>query len=784
MLSWSEWWAILMGCAMVGYCRMTPVHPGSNQVENQLPSRHHIKQKWMWNQFFVLEEELGTEPFYIGKLQLRSGSDNGNGSLRYNLTGDGAGTIFTIDEDKGDIYLIKKLDREVKPYYILRAQVVDRATNQHVEPESEFMIKVQDTNDNEPQFLDEPYVATVPEMSPDGTFVTQVTATDADDPSHGGHARIVYQILQGQPYFLVEPTTGVIRIALPNMDREAKDQHVVIIEAKDMAGLKGGHSATTTVTITLSDVNDNRPKFQHKLYHFHVPESGNIGSTVGRIMATDVDIGQNAEMNYTVEAGDGSDSFGILTDSETQEGVIILKKLLDYESKRRFRIRVEAINKYIDPRLLNLGPFKDVTNVKINVHDVDEPPLFIAPEYIFKLRENRDAGAFVGEVTARDPDAANNSIRYSIDRHTDMDRVFDIDAKSGSITTSQPLDREAVPWYNLTISASETSDPKKVTSVSVHVRVLDDNDHAPVFPILYETFVCENAKSGQLIQAISAVDEDEPPEGHHFYFTLASDAASNPNFTVRDNQDNTAVILTRRAGFSRAEQAIHFLPILIRDNGTPSLSSTCTLTVRVCRCINNGIDQLCNADPFFLPAGLSTGALIAVLVCVLMILAFILLLLALRQHKKDPQFAHEGDDIRENIVRYNDEGGGEEDTEAFNMATLRNSRVGHGSKARKDVKSEIPSLYRQSLHIMPDSAVFREFVRERLNEADNDPSAPPFDSLQTYAFEGTGSAAGSLSSSASFASGSDEHYDYLRDWGPRFRKLADLYGNYGSRPAT
>ncbi|XP_048451745.1 cadherin-7-like isoform X1 [Rhincodon typus] len=780
MLTWCGRWTILMGCAMAEYCLIALAHSGAEPAANRLPSLHRVKRKWVWNQFFVLEEHLETEPLYIGKLH--SDSDNGNGSLRYNLTGDGAGTIFTIDEDNGDIFLLKKLDREEKPFYILRAQVVDRATNQHVEPESEFLIKVQDINDNEPQFLDEPYVATVPERSPDGTFVTQVTATDADDPSYGSHARVVYYILQGQPYFLVEPTTGVIRVASPNTDREAEEQHVVIIEAKDMAGLKGGLSVTTTVTITLSDVNDNRPKFQHKLYHFSVLESGSIGSTVGRIMATDVDIGQNAEMDYIVEAGDGSDSFAVITDDKTQEGVIKLKKPLDYESKGRFSIRVVAINRHIDPRLLNLGPFKDVTNVKINVLDVDEPPVFVSPEYIFKIQENREAGGFVGEVTARDPDAANNSIRYSIDHHSD--RTFNIDPKNGTITTSQPLDREEVPWYNLTISASEASNVKKVTSVLVHIQVLDVNDHPPEFPVPYKTFVCENAKHGQLIQTISAVDKDEPSERQHFYFTLAPGAASNPNFTVRDHQDNTAAILTQRAGYRRGELAIHFLPILIVDNGTPSLSSTNTLTIRVCRCSNNGAGQLCNADAFFLPAGLSTGAFIAILICAVMILALVFLLLVLRRHRKDPHFAGECDDIRENIVRYDDEGGGEEDTEAFSMATLRNSRVRCGCRARRDVKSDIPSAYRQSLRGMPDQAVFREFVRERLNEADSDPSALPFDSLQTYAFEGTGSVAESLSSLASSCMGSDENYDYLSDWGLCFGTLADLYGDNGNHLAT
>ncbi|XP_072902550.1 cadherin-7-like isoform X6 [Hemitrygon akajei] len=212
----------------------------------------------------------------------------------------------------------------------------------------------------------------------------------------------------------------------------------------------------------------------------------------------------------------------------------------------------------------------------------------------------------------------------------------------------------------------------------------------------------------------------------------------------------------------------------------PSLSSTNTLTVFVCKCSNNGVGQLCNTEAFLLPAGLSTGALIAVVVCLLMILAIILLLLTLRQHKKEPQSADEGDDVCENIIRYDDEGGGEEDTQAFDIATLRGSHLRRAAKLRDKVKPEVRSVCRQSLGLGPDAAVFREFINDRLREADSDPSALPYDSLQTYAFEGSGSLAGSLSSISSIASSSDPPYDYLRDWGPRFRHLAELYGNYDS----
>lgn len=97
--------------------------------------------------------------------QLHSDMDKGDGSIRYILTGEGAGTTFTIDDSTGDIHAIQRLDREVKSQYVLRAQARNRLTDMPLEPESEFIVKIQDINDNEPKFLDGPYQATVPEMS-------------------------------------------------------------------------------------------------------------------------------------------------------------------------------------------------------------------------------------------------------------------------------------------------------------------------------------------------------------------------------------------------------------------------------------------------------------------------------------------------------------------------------------------------------------------------------------------------------------------------------------------
>ncbi|MCJ8744755.1 hypothetical protein PDJAM_G00122180, partial [Pangasius djambal] len=215
-------------------------------------------------------------------------------------------------------HALRSLDREEKPYYTLRAQAVDVFTGRALEPESTFVIKVQDINDNEPKFLEGPYVASVPEMSPVGTYVTRVMATDADDPTYGNSAQIVYSVLHGQPYFSVDPKTGVIRIALPNMDREIKESYQVVIQAKDMGGQLGGLAGTTTVNITLTDVNDNPPRFAKSVFHLRVPESEPVGSSVGKIKAHDPDVGTNAEVEYRIVPGESSSMFDIYTDGHTQ----------------------------------------------------------------------------------------------------------------------------------------------------------------------------------------------------------------------------------------------------------------------------------------------------------------------------------------------------------------------------------------------------------------------------------------------------------------------------------
>ncbi|XP_065547518.1 cadherin-22 isoform X4 [Lathamus discolor] len=700
------WTMLLLFCAIQelgAWAMHTSVEgPGLGQQEDPaLLASGRVKRGWVWNQFFVVEEYTGTEPLYVGKIH--SDSDEGDGSIKYTISGEGAGTIFLIDEITGDIHATERLDREQKTFYTLRAQARDRQTDQLLEPESEFIIKVQDINDSEPRFLEGPYIGSVAELSPIGTSVMQVMASDADDPTYGSSARVVYSVLEGEQHFTVDSKTGVIRTAVADLDRETQDRYEVVIRATDMAGQLGGLSGSTTVTIVVTDVNDNPPRFPQKMYQFSVVETAPVGTAIGRVKAEDSDIGENTDMTYQVKDEEGVEMFKVTTDSNTQEAVITVQKPLDYESKKVHTVVLEALNKFVDPRFLDLGTFRDQTIVRVSVLDVDEPPEFRPPSDLMEVQEDAHIGSVVGVVTALDPDTANRPVRYAIDRSTDAERIFDIDANTGAIVTGKVLDRETAGWHNITVLAMEADNHSQVSRASLRIRILDVNDNPPELATPYEAAVCEDAKPGQLIQTISVVDRDEPQSGHRFYFTLAPEATNNHHFSLLD------------------------------------------------------------------------------------IKVLILLILTLKRHHKSHLTSEDDEDMRDNVIKYNDEGGGEQDTEAYDMSALRSlydfsefKGSDGGGIAGEGGLSGNPA---SELHSLPqwvqspdlDFSVFRDYICRKVEQADEDQSVPPYDSFQTYAFEGSDSPVPSLSSINTWSSSSEQDFSYLGGWGPRFRQLAALY---------
>lgn len=141
------------------------------------------------------------------------------------------------------------------------------------------------------------------------------------------------------------------------------------------------------------------------------------------------------------------------------------------------------------------------------------------------------------------------------------------------------------------------------------------------------------------------------------------------------------------------------------------------------------------------------------------------------------------------MVTYDDEGGGEEDTEAFDIIALRNPAAAEELKFRRDIRPEARQhcgllRSRRSPSVDLDDVDVQEFIKQRLVDADLDTSVPPYDSLQTYAYEGQGSPTGSISPLDSPGTQSEQDYNFLDEYGPDFQKLAELYGHADSDVST
>uniref|UniRef100_A0A4X2LAH0 Cadherin domain-containing protein n=2 Tax=Vombatus ursinus TaxID=29139 RepID=A0A4X2LAH0_VOMUR len=178
-----------------------------------------------------------------------------------------------------------------------------------------------------------------------------------------------------------------------------------------MAGQLGGLSGSTTVTIVITDVNDNPPRFPQKMYQFSIVETAPIGTAIGRVKAEDSDVGENTDMTYQLKDEGGGDVFKVTTDSNTQEAIITVQKCLDFEAQATHTVVLEALNKFVDPRFVDLGTFRDQAIVRVTVMDVDEPPEFRPPSGLMEVQEDAQIGSIVGVVTALDPDAANRPVR-------------------------------------------------------------------------------------------------------------------------------------------------------------------------------------------------------------------------------------------------------------------------------------------------------------------------------------------------------------------------------------
>uniref|UniRef100_A0A8C5BJH0 Cadherin 2 n=1 Tax=Gadus morhua TaxID=8049 RepID=A0A8C5BJH0_GADMO len=667
----------------------------------------------------------------------------------------------------------------------LRAHAVDLNGNQ-VENPIDIVINVIDMNDNRPEFTHTVFNGSVPEGSKPGSFVMTVTSIDKDDPKTA-NGMLRYKILSQNPespssnMFTINNKTGDIISVAAGLDREKVPQYTLIIQATDMEGNPTyGLSNTATAMIRITDVNDNPPEFTTDMFFGDVKEN-RVNVIVSNLTVTDKDQPHTSAWNaaYRIISGDPTGRFSIPTDPTSNEGLLTVVKPIDYELSRSFMLTVVTENEVQLARGIHL-PRQSTSTVSVRVVDVNESPEFSPDPKSIKLEEGLPASSLLTTFTAQDPDRyMRQTVRYT--KLFDPANWLEIDNLNGRISTRAVLDRES-PYvknnlYNVTFMASDNGNPPASGTGTLQIYLLDINDNAPhVFPP--EVEMCERPEPNGI--NITASDPDLIPNAGPFAFELANRPLdTRRNWTLmRLNGEQAQLRL--RIGF--LESGIYTVPVIITDSGNLPMSNTSYLRVKVCQCDQHGD---CVDMERIIAAGLGTGAIIAILICIIVMLVMVLMFVMWMKRRDKERQAKQllidpEDDVRDNILKYDEEGGGEEDQD-YDLSQLQQP----DALEAECVKVGIRRLDERPMHhdhqypvrsAAPHPGDIGDFIHEGLKAADNDPAAPPYDSLLVFDYEGSGSAAGSLSSLHSSSSCGDQEYDYLGDWGPRFHRLADLYG--------
>uniref|UniRef100_A0A8C1V6U4 Cadherin, EGF LAG seven-pass G-type receptor 3 n=1 Tax=Cyprinus carpio TaxID=7962 RepID=A0A8C1V6U4_CYPCA len=427
-------------------------------------------------------------------------TDNGdNARLEYHLTGTGMDTPFVINAATGWVTVSSELDRESVEHYFFGVEARDYGSPP-LSATASVTITVMDVNDNRPEFLQKEYYVRLNEDAAVGTSVVSVTAVDRDVNS-----AVTYQITGGNTRNRFAISTaggaGLVSLALP-LDYKQERRYVLTVTASD----RTLHD-TCQVHINVTDANTHRPVFQSAHYSVSVNEDRPPGSTVVVISATDDDVGENARITYYLE--DNIPQFRI----DPASGAITLQAELDYEDQMTYTLAITARDNGIPQK-------SDTTYVEVNVNDVnDNAPQFLSPRYQGGVSEDAPPFTSVLQISATDRDAhANGRVQYTFQNGEDGDGDFTIEPTSGIVRTVRRLDRESVPFYELTAFAVDRGVPPQRTPVHIQVSVMDVNDNAPVFPADdFEVLVKENSAVGSVVAQITATDPDEGSNAQIMY---------------------------------------------------------------------------------------------------------------------------------------------------------------------------------------------------------------------------------------------------------------------------
>jgi hypothetical protein len=406
--------------------------------------------------------------------------------------------------------------------------------------EAVVIVTVENANDRSPVFEEQMYTVTVPENSKPGTPIVKVSAKDWD---HGDFGVVTYK-LEGsyRDDFLISHNDGTISVVNSGLlDREKMDNLILQVVAVDSAPSESQKSSTVPVNITITDVNDNPPRFLQKLYSATIVD--NIpyypeASPIAQVSATDLDIGRNAELFYAIKAGNEQNLFKI----DNSTGILYPNQSILGHKGEGFRLLIEVT----DEAGAGQWPTPEQCEIRVTVETVNThkpvwspaPPLNETKEVL----EESDMVAVFLTVRAIDRDGEDNDngrISYFLkvnNKNVLETEKFKIDERSGELRTKagQRLDREEKERYELVIVARDHGSPVAFESLRfLNIVVKDIDDNRPRFPLtltsannVLKFTVPEEEKAGFVVGRVEAVDPDAGRLGEVFYYIVKGNEGS------------------------------------------------------------------------------------------------------------------------------------------------------------------------------------------------------------------------------------------------------------------
>uniref|UniRef100_A0A671TFT5 Cadherin domain-containing protein n=1 Tax=Sparus aurata TaxID=8175 RepID=A0A671TFT5_SPAAU len=212
-------------------------------------------------------------------------------------------------------------------------------------------------------------------------------------------------------------------------------------------------SATASLLVQVSDVNDNVPEFSVAEYQVEVLETESVGTSLLTLSAVDPDEGANGRIRYSLRGGEGR------FDIDPVSGMVSVAAALDRETKAEYNLLVVAEDQGRPARSATASLLVQVSDVNDNV------PEFSAAEYQVEVLETESVGTSLLTLSAVDPDeGANGRVSYSILQQSPSSdpAVFELDSSSGTLQLAQPLDYSEVKMYSLMVQASDAGTPSLV----------------------------------------------------------------------------------------------------------------------------------------------------------------------------------------------------------------------------------------------------------------------------------------------------------------------------------